>query len=131
MLGFDKDLNLIPLVASEVPTVRNGGISENGLTYTFKIKDDLIWSDGQPLTANDFVFSFKRILSPDLAGPYSSFFSAITGGEEYMMAGEADAATKSGLRDALGIAAPDDLTLVIDLASPNPTFLQKLALVAG
>ena len=131
LLGFDKDLNLIPLVAAEVPTVGNGGISEDGLTYTFNLKEGLIWSDGQALTANDFEFSFKRILSPEIAGPYSSFFSAVQGGEEYMMAGEADESAKTALRDALGINATDAATLVIDLAAPNPTFLQKLALVAG
>jgi len=87
LLGFDKDLHLIPLVAAEVPTVQNGGISEDGLIYTFKLRKGLIWSDGQPLTAGDFVYTFKRILSPDIAGPYASFFSVIEGGEDYLMAG--------------------------------------------
>ena len=69
LLGFDKNLQLTPQVASVVPTVGNGGISADGLTYTFKLRDGLIWSDGQPLTAEDFEFSFKRILSPDLSAP--------------------------------------------------------------
>ena len=131
LLGFDKDLRLAPRVASVVPTVGNGGISADGLTYTFKLRDGLIWSDGQPLTAADFEFSFKRILSPDLAGPYASFFSAIQGGEEYLMAVEAGPAAKASLREALGIKATSDDTLVIKLAVPNPTFLQKIAMVAG
>ena len=131
LLGFDKDLRLTPKVAAEVPTVGNGGISADGLTYTFKLRDGLIWSDGQPLTAGDFEFSFKRVLSPDLAGPYSSLFSAIQGGEEYLMAVEAEPAAKANLREALGISATSNNTLVITLAAPNPTFLQKIALVAG
>ena len=131
LIGFDKDLLLVPRVAAEVPTVENGGISADGLTYTFKLRDGLIWSDGQPLTAGDFEFSFKRVLSPDLAAPYSSLFSAIKGGEEYNMAAEAEPAVKASLREALGISATSDDTLVITLAAPNPTFLQKIALVAG
>ncbi len=131
LLGFDKDLHLIPLVAAEVPTVQNGGISEDGLTYTFKLRKGLIWSDGQPLTAGDFVYTFKRILSPDIAGPYASFFSVIEGGEDYLMAGDANKTTKDSLREAVGISAISDDTLVINLAAPNPTFLQKIALVAG
>lgn len=131
LLGFDKDLNLTPLVAAVVPTVENGGISEDGLTYTFKLRDGLIWSDGQPLTASDFEYTFKRILSPEIAGPYSFFFSVIQGAEDYLKATEADPAARASLREALGISAPSDNTLVINLAAPNPTFLQKLAQVAG
>ena len=131
LLGFDKRLNLTPLVAAVVPTVENGGITLDGLTYTFKLRQGLIWSDGQPLTARDFEYTFKRALSPDLAAPYSSFFSAIQGGEEYLMAAEAEPAAKARLREALGISATSDDTLVVNLTAPNPTFLQKMALVAA
>ncbi|MBC8280868.1 MAG: peptide ABC transporter substrate-binding protein [Chloroflexi bacterium] len=131
LIGFNKNLTLTPLVASEVPTVENGGISPDGLTYTFKLRDELIWSDGQPLIANDFEFSFKRVLSPDVAAPYSSLFSAIVGAEEYMMSGEAEPDAKAILRDAVGVTATSDTTLVIELVAPNPTFLQKIALVSG
>ncbi|PKB71345.1 MAG: hypothetical protein BZY87_05680 [SAR202 cluster bacterium Io17-Chloro-G6] len=131
LLGFDENLILTQLVAAEVPTVENGGITPDGLTYTFKLTDGVSWSDGQPLTAHDFAYTFKRILSPEMAGPYSDFFSAIQGGQEYMMSAEADEAVKAGLRDALGISAASDDTLVINLSAPNPTFLQKVALVAA
>ncbi len=131
LLGFDKDLILTPLVAAEVPTVQNGGISADGLTYTFKLRDGVSWSDGNPLTAGDFEYTFKRLLSPEIAGPYSDFFTTIQGGEEYLMAAEATEAAKANLREALGISAVSDDTLVINLAAPNPTFLQKVALVAA
>lgn len=131
LLGFDQDLNLTPLVASAVPTVENGGITADGLTYTFKLKDGATWSDGQPLTAGDFEYTFKRILSPDIAGPYSAMFTAIKGGEDYLMAPNAEQAIKDSLRDNLGINATSDDTLVITLVAPNPTFLHKVALVAG
>ena len=92
LIRFDKDLMLTPRVAAEVPTVGNGRISSDGLTYTLKPKNGLIWSDGQPVTAGDFEGSSKRALSPDLAAPYSYLFSAIRGGAEYMMAVETDSA---------------------------------------
>lgn len=131
LIGFNKNLTLTSLVASEVPTVENGGISTDGLEYTFKLRDGLIWSDGQPLTAYDFEFSFKRVLSPELAAPYSSLFSAIVGAEEYMAAAEIEPDAKAALRDAVGVTATSETTLVINLVAPNPTFLQKIALVSG
>ncbi|MEE8465576.1 MAG: peptide ABC transporter substrate-binding protein [Dehalococcoidia bacterium] len=131
LLGFDKDLILIPLVAAEVPTVENGGISADGLTYTFKLRAGVAWSDGLPLTAGDFEYTFTRLLSPEMAGPYSDFFTAIEGGEDYLMSAEADEEERATLRAALGISAVSGDTLTIKLAAPNPTFLQKVALVAA
>ena len=131
LLGFDKDLNLIPLAAAVVPTVDNRGISADGLTYTFKLKNGVTWSDGQPLTADDFEYTFKRVLSPEIAGPYSDFFTAIHGGQEYLMSVEADDAAKASLREAVGIETVSNDTLIITLAAPNPTFLQKVAMVAA
>ena len=52
------------VIASEVPTVENGGISEDGLTYTFRLKPGLVWSDGQPLVAENFVTAAKRLFDP-------------------------------------------------------------------
>ena len=131
LLGFDENLILTPLVAAVVPTVENGGITADGLTYTFKLRDGVTWSDGRPLTAGDFEYTFKRLLSSETAGPYSDFFTVIRGGEEYLTALDADQAAKAGLRKALGISAASDDTLIINLAAPNPTFLQKVALVAA
>ena len=64
LLGFDENLILMPMVAAVVPTVENGGITADGLTYTFKLRDGVTWSDGRPLTAGDFEYTFKRLLSP-------------------------------------------------------------------
>ena len=66
-----------------------------------------------------------------MAGPYSDFFTVIRGGEEYLTALDANQAAKASLREALGISAASDDTLIINLAAPNPTFLQKVALVAA
>lgn len=61
---WDQDGTFVPELAAEVPTAENGGISEDGLTITWKLKDCLYWSDGQPLTADDVVFTWESIMDP-------------------------------------------------------------------
>ena len=128
LIGFKPDLTLEPVVATEVPTEENGGISEDGLVYTFNLRDDVTWSDGEKLTASDFVFAIKRLLDPQVAAPTAGLYGSIKGGREYNSATEEDEATRQSLRDALAVEARDELSLVITLAEPNPTFLQKMAL---
>jgi len=85
LVYFDQDLNVVAAAAEEVPSVDNGGISEDGLTYTFKLRDGLEWSDGAPLTAHDWEYSFKRFFDPNLGGNqyYKSFYYVIQGAQEY------------------------------------------------
>jgi oligopeptide transport system substrate-binding protein len=128
LLGFKQDLSLTAVVAKEIPTVGNKGISADGKTYTFKLKNNVTWSDGKKVTAKDFEYSIKRLFSPDLAAEYTSFFFDIVGGEEYYTAGDKDAAAKDQLRDAIGVKAVDDTTLEIKLKQARPTFLQLMAL---
>jgi peptide/nickel transport system substrate-binding protein len=64
MLKTGKDDKLMPVLLTEVPTMENGGISKDGLTYTLKFKPGLKWSDGQPLTGEDLVFTHKLIMDP-------------------------------------------------------------------
>jgi len=128
LLGFNQDLSLIPVVAKEIPTVANKGISSDGLTYTFKLKTNVTWSDGKKVTAKDFEYSIKRLFNPDLAAEYASFFSDIVGGMTYYGAGNKTDAEKAALKDAIGVKAKDDYTLEIKLAQPRPTFLQIMAL---
>ena len=92
-------------------------ISDNGLVYTFKIRDH-DWSDGTPVTANDFVFSMRRILLPETAAEYASLLYTIKGAEA-INTGEAAPET-------LGVAAPDAKTLRITLSGPAPYFLGQL-----
>ena len=129
LLGFNSDLSLKPVVATEVPAVDNGGISADSLTYTFKLRDDVTWSDGEQVTAGDFAYAIKRLLDPDVAAPQSFHYAVIKGGQEYLMAVGADAQTKQALRDAVAVEALDEHSLRITLAIPNPTFLHKMALV--
>ena len=64
---FDEENNPRPVLISEMPSVDNGGISEDGTVITLNLRDDLAWSDGEPLTANDFVFTYEMTVDPQNA----------------------------------------------------------------
>lgn len=83
--------------------------SKDGLTWTFHLRDGLKWSDGTDLTANDFVYSWKRVCDPEVAAPYAE---TVLG----MVEGYADAV--GGELDALKVEATDDKTLVVTLSNP-------------
>lgn len=87
--------------------------SEDGLTWTFHLRDGLKWSDGSALTANDFVYSWKRVCDPMVAAPYAETVLS-------MVAGYDDAV--QGNLDALQVAAEDDLTFVVTLNAPCSYF---------
>ncbi len=112
---LDKDSLPVPAMADGEPE-----ISEDGLTYTFKIRDAQ-WSNGTPVTANDFVYAWQRALNPDTASPYGPTF----------MAGMVKNATEIGEGKAeladLGIKAEDDKTLVIELVREVPYFLSLMS----
>ncbi len=94
-------------------------LSDDLLTYRFELREQLKWSDGQPLTAQDFVYSFRRLLNPATAAPGAGMFRIIDGAAA-VLAGEAPA-------ESLRVAAIDALTLEIRLARPAPYFIQLLA----
>ncbi|MCC6795438.1 MAG: peptide ABC transporter substrate-binding protein [Candidatus Hydrogenedentes bacterium] len=91
-------------------------ISEDGRTYTFHLNPDAKWSDGAPMTANDFVYSFKRILSPKFAAEYSYMPWCIENAEAF---------NKGTIEDfaQVGVKAIDNATLEVKLAYPAPYFL--------
>jgi oligopeptide transport system substrate-binding protein len=135
LLTFNPDLSVTNLCASTVPTVGNGGISSDGKTYTFKLKSNVTWSDGKKVVAGDYVYSIKRMLSPDIASEYASFYTGpnqageiIAGSFAYNAAATADAATKATLAANVGVSAPDDGTLVVKLTNPLATFLDLMGL---
>lgn len=78
LLRYDKEGNLAPGMAKDMPTV-----SEDGLTYTFTLKDDVKWSNGDPVTAKDFEFSWLRALDPETASLYAFQLYYVKGGEAY------------------------------------------------
>jgi oligopeptide transport system substrate-binding protein len=94
-------------------------ISEDGKTYTFHLRDDAKWSNGDPVTAHDFEYSWKRALAPETAADYAYMLYYLENGEKYN-AGEGDAAQ-------VGIKALDDHTLEAKLYTPAPYFISLVA----
>lgn len=103
-------------------------VSEDGLEYTFKLLPDLKWSDGSPLTAEDFVYSWKRAANPLTASDYAYMFDVIEG---YPEVGEnAEDLTEeeaNALADGLNVVAEDELTLKVKLKAPCAYFLDLCA----
>lgn len=94
-------------------------ISPDGLVYTFHLRPTARWSNGDPITAEDCIASWRRILTPTLAADYAYFFYIIRGAESFHKGQATDFST-------VGLAAPDPRTLVVTLAHPAPYFLQIL-----
>lgn len=81
-------------------------VSEDGLTWTFHLRDGLKWSDGSELTAKDFEYSWKRMCDPKVAAPYGQTVLGMVKGFDEAVAGDLD---------ALAVTAKDDKTLVVEL----------------
>lgn len=92
-------------------------ISDDGLTYTFYLRE-AYWSDGEQITAADFEYSWKRLLDPETASPYSFIGTCLKNGSE-VEAGEMDV-------DELGVVALDDTTLEVTLENPTAYFLSLI-----
>lgn len=112
LYSVDADGNPIMAMAKEVKK------SEDGLTYTFKLKDAK-WSNGTEVTANDFVFSWRRLVNPDTASEYA-FIAGIAG-----IKNADDISTGKMSVEELGVKAVNDKTLVVELSTPV-TFFESL-----
>lgn len=95
-------------------------ISPDGLVYTFHLRADAVWSDGDPVTAEDFAFSIQRILEPKLASEYSYMLYAVAGAEDYNLGKLTDFSK-------VGVQVIDPRTLRLTLTKPTPYFLTVIA----
>ncbi|WP_025025818.1 peptide ABC transporter substrate-binding protein [Caldalkalibacillus mannanilyticus] len=102
-------------------------VSEDGLSYTFYLRDDAKWSNGDTVTAGDFEVAWKHLLAPSTASQYSYQLYYLVGGEEYNSSEAKDAETLKALEDAVGVKAVDDTTLEVKLKAPTPYFIELLA----
>jgi len=127
LLLIDENNEIVPGQA-ELPEV-----SEDGLTWTFTMKDGLKWSDGSDLTAKDFEYSFKRLASPDTAAPYGeTVVGMIDGYQDAIGNPDADGNTTTDPDwDALNVHASEDgKTLTVQLAYPCSYFDKLCAFAA-
>lgn len=94
-------------------------VSDDGLVYTFKLRDGIAWTDGTPVTAGDFVFALQRLMNPETAADYAYLQFPIR---------NAEAINSSKITDLgeLGVKAIDDKTLEITLEQPTPYFVGAL-----
>ena len=108
----DQNAGLIPGAAE------SWTVSDDGTVYTFKLRKDGMWSDGSPVTAGDFVYSFRRLEDPATAAEYASMLYVIKGAE--------DVNTSKAKPETIGVKAVDPQTLEITLKAPTPYFLEML-----
>ena len=109
---MDKDGEAVPALAADTQ------ISEDGLSYTFKIRDDAKWSNGEPVTAQDFVFAWQRAVDPKVASEYAYMLSDVG-----QIKNAADIIAGKKDKSELGVTAVDDKTLKVELNVQVPYFL--------
>jgi oligopeptide transport system substrate-binding protein len=106
LVRVDKDLKPLPAGAE------SWSLSPDGLTWTFKIRKGLVWSDGKPYTANDWVYGFRLGVDPNTAYDFAWYYNLIKNW---------DAANQGKVPvDQIGVAASDDYTLQITTDVPRP-----------
>lgn len=115
--GFTTQLG--PDIASEMPSITNGG-----KTYTFKLRHGVKFSNGREVTADDFKYSWERMLDPKTAGPMTGgpFWGGVTGAQDFFAGNSAHVS---------GIKVVDTYTLEVDLDAPNQSFLNIVAMPFG
>jgi len=111
---FDDDSTPIPGLAEKVD------ISEDGLTYKFTLRKDIKWSNGEPITANDFVYSWKKLVNPDTIGPNAYLLDNVKNSQDI----------RNGKKDVseMGISAPNETEFVVELSQAQPSFLTVVSI---
>ncbi|MGZ3693903.1 MAG: peptide ABC transporter substrate-binding protein [Bdellovibrionota bacterium] len=109
LANYDDNLHPKPALA------KSWTVSKDGKTYTYTLRDNLVWSDGTPLTAQHFWDSWERVLNPKTASEYSYFLFAVAGAQEY---------NQGKLKDPskLGFKVVNDKTFVVTLTKPAAFF---------
>ncbi len=100
---FDEVNNPRPVLVQEIPSAENGGISADGTVITMKLRPDIVWSDGEPITAADFVFTYQMAVSPNNVVASRYPYSAIS-----------------------GVEAPDPNTVLVRFQKPFAAWLSTL-----
>jgi ABC-type oligopeptide transport system substrate-binding subunit len=114
LVEMTPDVDVVPDVA------RSWDIRDGGRTYVFRLRADVRWSDGAPVTAGDFAFAWKRVLDPTTGSPDAEMLYDIKGARTFHQGEASDPET-------VGVRAYDDRTLVVELEAPAAYFLQMIA----
>jgi peptide/nickel transport system substrate-binding protein len=104
LAGLGPDGEYYPILAAELPTLENGGLSEDRLTVTWRLRQDVLWSDGEPFTAEDVRFTWEGISHPESGAMWAPGFDLIE-----------------------SIEAPDEHTVVIHYSQPYPLYLGQFS----
>jgi len=112
LLGYDEIGRVVRDLAADAV------VSDDGLTYTFTLRPDVVYASGNPVVAEHFVASWRRALDPANLSPMAAFMAPVRGVAD-LLAGQADA--------ELGFSAPDDQTVVVELAEPINYFPSYMA----
>ncbi len=107
---LDENAEISPGIA------KDHKVSDDALTYTFELRDDAEWENGDPVTAHDFVYAWQRAVDPDTGSEFGPLMmSGVIKNAEAVNSGDKDV-------DELGVKAEDDYTLVVELENPVPYF---------
>jgi oligopeptide transport system substrate-binding protein len=118
---FDGLVRGHPATLQPEPAIAHSwDISADGLTYTFHLRENAVWSNGDPVISADFLYAWQRALTPELASQYTFLFSAVAGADDYNAGRSTDFGT-------VGLTAPNAHTVVITLRRPTPYFLTIVA----
>ncbi len=99
LASFDNEGNIVLFLAAEEPTLDNGGLSEDGRTVVWTLRDDVLWSDGTPFTAADVVFTYEFLTNPEVGATSSSGYEVVE-----------------------SVTALDDYTVEVTFKEPNPAW---------
>ncbi|NKX43531.1 peptide ABC transporter substrate-binding protein [Roseicyclus persicicus] len=109
MARFDQDGNMVPWLASEIPTIENGGVSEDLTSITWTIGDGITWSDGTPLTPADFIFTWQYCTHPEGGCAQASSYDGVT---------NVEAVGDNQVRVTFGAPTPFPYTAFVGSESP-------------
>ena len=126
LLKMDEDGKVVPGLAEKYE------VSDDQLTWTFHLRDGLKWSDGSALTAEDFVYSWQRLVDPNVAAPYAqTVLGMVEGYDDAIGRPDVDGNTTVDPDPTkLKVEAPDEKTLIVHMAKPTPYFDKLAAFVS-
>ena len=108
LADYDNDANLVPFLASEIPSLENGGVAEDGMSVTWKLREGVTWHDGEPFTSKDVKFTYEFATDPEAATTTVANYATIE-----------------------SIETPDDYTVVINFTQPTPNWFTPFTGIYG